>query len=239
MQKYIRYFKLLNRNVLRNLQRLGWNETALQREQGLISAVNYVSYSLVDGDIAEFGVMNGLSASYISYALSRIKKNNKALLLFDSFQGLPEVKSTDSAMKEVAQDKWKKSAFKGSQKSVRKKCKKYIPNFKIYPGWFNETLLQLPDTQKFALVHVDCDFYESTKEVLNYIFFKNMVSSGAMICFDEFNASTSDNESGERRAWMEAVKKFSIKFEDAGMYGFNCRRFIIQNYKANRLKKEQ
>ncbi|HLD80274.1 MAG: hypothetical protein A2822_04515 [Candidatus Staskawiczbacteria bacterium RIFCSPHIGHO2_01_FULL_41_41] len=232
MEKYIRHFKLLKRNILRNLQRLSWNETALQREQGLISAVNYVSYSLVDGDIAEFGVSNGFSASYISYALSRIKKNNKALLLFDSFQGLPEIKSIASGMKEVAQGKWKKGDFKGNPESVRKKCEKYINNLKIYPGWFNETLPQLPENQKFALVHVDCDLYESTEEVLNYIFSKSMISQGAMICFDEFNASANDNENGERRAWLEAVKKFSIKSEDAGMYGFNCRRFIIQNYKA-------
>jgi len=233
MQKYLRHLKLLNRNVLRNLQRLGWNETALQREQGLISAVNYVSYSLVDGDIAEFGVQNGLSASYLSYALSRIKKNNKALLLFDSFQGLPEVENTDFGMKEVAQDKWKKSAFKGDENTARKRCKKYFDNFKIYPGWFKETLPQLPDTQKLALVQVDCDFYESTKEVLDYLFSRSMIGQGAMICFDEFNASTSNNGNGERRAWLEAVKKFSIRFEDVGMYGFNCRKFIIQNYKAN------
>lgn len=111
---------------------------------------------------AEFGVENGTSARYF---LQHLPKNGK-FFLFDSFRGLPEpwVRGT-------------KTRPKGHR------CAVEVPQFddprvEIVPGWFCDTL---PLDDLLGFVHIDCDLYSSTKEVLDNI----RVASGTIILFDE------------------------------------------------------
>jgi hypothetical protein len=121
-------------------------------------AVNHALKNNVSNVWAEFGVENGTSARYFLKHLP----DDGIFYLFDSFEGLPE-------------------AWQGKPKGHRKSIG--VPVFdddrvKVVKGWFSDTL-PLEDTLGF--VHIDCDLYSSTKEVLEGI----NVTSGTVILFDE------------------------------------------------------
>jgi hypothetical protein len=81
--------------------------------------------------------------------------------------------------------------------------------------------------QKFSLVHVDCDIYESTIDVLDYLFANNHISDGGAIFFDDWNCGAASPDLGERRAWNEMVVKYRIRFTDCGNYSAYGNKFII------------
>jgi len=122
----------------------------------------YAATLAVDRDVsqtwAEFGVQDGISANYF---LTRLPATCD-FYLFDAFKGLPEP--------------WCNKA-KGHRASQG------VPVFTdprvhIVEGWFADTL---PFDPLLAFVHVDCDLYSSTKDVLAGI----NVCKGSLILFDE------------------------------------------------------
>ena len=132
------------------------------------------STSAVPGDVAEFGVFRGDTALVMDRVLAE-GAPGKQLYLFDSFEGMPEVKHPlDST--------WQKGdlanpvdgireAFKGSARAA------------IMPGYFADSLPRHPDL-RFAFCHVDCDLYDSVKECIDYIMPR--LSDGGIIVFDDY-----------------------------------------------------
>jgi len=53
----------------------------------------------------------------------------------------------------------------------------------IIPGWFNETLRNT-NIDRISLLHIDADWYDSIKEVLNTLY--NKVTPGGFIVFDDY-----------------------------------------------------
>jgi hypothetical protein len=68
----------------------------------------------------------------------------------------------------------------------------------IVQGRYEETLPQRKDTCVFSQVHIDCDWYESSMVVYEYL--RQCLSPGAIIQVDDY----SDWE-GSRRAYQEAA----------------------------------
>ena len=60
-------------------------------------------------------------------------------------------------------------------------------------------------------MHIDCDTYESTKEVLNILNSKKLIS-GTLILFDEYLSYVGWKQ-GEFKAWQEFVKENNIKYK--------------------------
>ena len=116
--------------------------------------------------------------------------------------------------------------------ALKKKCQKYLPaeQILIYEGWFSANMAKIPAGTKFAMIHVDCDLYQSTMDCLDYLFKQNMVSSGAMILFDDWYCSQSSNAHGERKAWSELVAKYGIVAENCGPYAWGGHKFLVQSY---------
>ena len=132
---------------------------------------------------AEFGVAEGTSARYF---LSRLPAATR-LLLFDSFEGLPE-------------------AWQGMPKG-RFACEPPVfddPNVTIVKGLFADTL---PVDEEFSFVHIDCDLYASCKTVLERI----NVRPGTIILFDELWGFP-EWENHE----YKALKEWGRKYEFAG-----------------------
>ena len=79
-------------------------------------------------------------------------------------------------------------------------------------GLFNETL---PDfvknnTKPFAFIHIDCDIYQSTKDIFANI--ADNIVSGTIIVFDEyFNYPNWQNH--EYKAFQEFVSANEIDYE--------------------------
>jgi hypothetical protein len=199
----------------------------------LLFAVQYVVEGAVEGDIAEFGSMTGRTANVIAAAMASFRADRK-LHVFDSFEGLPKASSQpDLASRHVQDGTWGPGTCKGiSAAALRKLCVNYLPENQVcvYEGWFSETMKKIPTGTKFSMLHVDCDLYQSTIDVLDPVFKQKMVAEGAIILFDDWYCNHSSNDHGERKAWSEVVAKYGIVAEDGGGYAWGGKKFIVHAY---------
>jgi hypothetical protein len=131
----------------------------------------------LEGDLAELGVYRGGTARLIASL-----KGNKALHLFDTFAGMPEVRAdVDVHMASVF------------DKTSLGEVKRYLGGFSelfFHPGFFPDSAGELAKTPiRFSLVHLDADIYESTKAGLQF-FYPRMVKGGVILSHDYRNLSS-------------------------------------------------
>jgi hypothetical protein len=148
---------------------------------------------LKDGYIAEFGSWNGRSAKLIA---ERIKE--KTLYCFSALGGNQE---------DWAGFEWYKGAFKLDETPPMPENSVFIEGYfkDTLPGWLEE------NKDEFAFMHIDCDTYQSTKEVLD-ISGPERIKSGTFIVFGEYFGYPNWQEH-QYKAWQEFVKKHDIKYE--------------------------
>jgi predicted O-methyltransferase YrrM len=128
----------------------------------------------IPGDIAEVGVYRGGSAKIICSA-----KGEKALHLFDTFEGLPKVDEIDMVWP------FYEGKFAASFEDVRDYFKEN-KNVHFYKGIFPDTAGPVKD-KVFSLVNLDVDCYESTKQSLEF-FYPRMSRGGIIISHDYITA---------------------------------------------------
>ena len=124
----------------------------------------------IKGVLAEVGVFKGGSAKIICEA-----KGRRALHLFDTFEGMPEVSGYDAS--------YRKGQFKATLGSVKDFLKGY-PNVHFHKGVFPENT-KLLRNKKFAFVNLDVDIYESTLNCIK--FFYPRMSKGGIIISHDYN----------------------------------------------------
>jgi hypothetical protein len=134
----------------------------------------YVIHSLaaaqrnLEGDYAEVGVYKGATAMMICEA-----KGDKALHLFDTFEGLPQEGEFDK--------RFSKDMFPSSLEGVRNRLSRYESVY-FYKGLFPATAGSVED-RRFAFVHLDVDLYQSTKDALDF-FYPRLVPGGILLTHD-------------------------------------------------------
>lgn len=197
------------------------------------SSIAYCAGSLIaaekiEGDYLEFGVFRGDSfiAAYRAielafhnastpggWNLEKDCEDRRALwsrmrfCAFDSFEGLPALAGVDQKTDDFAEGK-----YSCSQEQFTANLREGgvpLERVQIVPGWFNETLNDATvdrfQLSKAAIVHVDCDLYESAIAVLEFL--TPLLSDGAVVIFDDWYCFKADPGLGEQRAcreWCEA-----------------------------------
>jgi O-methyltransferase len=135
----------------------------------------------LEGDFWECGVFRGGTALMFAEILAgkARAKENRALYLFDTFEGMPEAhpekdkhKSGDLADTSVERVS---SLFKGE----------FQP--KIVAGWIPETFKGLED-RRIAFAHVDVDIYQSVVDCCAFIYPR--LAKGAVMVFDDYGFPT-------------------------------------------------
>lgn len=121
----------------------------------------------VNGDIAEVGVYKGGSAKLICEA-----KGNKALHLFDTFEGLPDLCEMDNPKQ------YHKGQLRWELENVKTYLKKYS-NVYFYKGLFPSTAEPIKN-KRFSFVNLDVDLYKSTLSCLEF-FYSKMNMGGVII----------------------------------------------------------
>ena len=61
--------------------------------------------------------------------------------------------------------------------------------------------------KRVALALIDCDLYESTSQVLEFL--APLVDQGTILMFDDWNAFEADDHKGQRRAFREFLATYS------------------------------
>ena len=147
--------------------------------------------------VLEFGVNKGNTITQLRRSLSDKYK----LFGFDSFEGLPENWSGT----------WAKKGDMSTNGVIPN-----VPDVTFYKGWFTDTIPQYKlVAEPIALLHVDCDLYSSTIDVLYGL--KDYILSGTIIVFDEWYYNHNDipsNRLHEQKAFLEWVSEFDIKYKE-------------------------
>jgi hypothetical protein len=208
-------------------------------------ALDYIGLSGVVGDVLEFGVLGGWSARILC-ELMRNTLNLNRLHLFDSFDGLPEYESeVDRNSYEIGgRNIWSnKMRFPDDFRAnyggrhdlhIRDRLAEIIriERISVHKGFYSETLKEnLPI--KASLVHVDCDLYQSTVEVLWGLHRMKAFQDGCVILFDDWNCNRASPNYGERRAFREFMQEQNDFTSSAWFtYGYNGAAFILHDPSA-------
>lgn len=147
--------------------------------------------------VLEFGVYNGSSVSLVRSHLDPSFK----VFGFDTFTGLPE---------DWGNTVCKKGFFDmgGS-----------IPNVngvKFFKGLFSDTIPEYKkEAANIALIHIDCDLYSSTKDVLYGL--NEYIKPNTILAFDEWFYESADgnkyNGDHEQKCFKEWVVDFKREYE--------------------------
>lgn len=141
----------------------------------------------------EFGVYQGDSINFIA------RRARGVVVGFDSFEGLPAL--------------WTISYARGAF-TLAGQLPRVEANVRLVKGLFAETLppflKEHPDLG-VSLLHVDCDLYQSAKDVL--LALGPRIHPGTVVVFDEFVTLYPDDES---RAFREFLRTYPSSFRYLG-----------------------
>jgi predicted O-methyltransferase YrrM len=145
-----------------------------------------LSRAPAEGLVLEFGVEKGASLRHLAGLTPRTVHG------FDSFEGLPgDWHGTKEA----------KGAF-----TRHGRLPKIPANAQLHVGWFDATLPDFlaANPGPCALIHVDCDIYESTVSIFNSLAAR--IQPGTVIVFDEYF-----NYPGWRQHEYKAFQEFIVR----------------------------
>ena len=140
----------------------------------------------VAGDFLEAGVCQG-GASILLRALQvAYGHGDRRTLLADSFEGLPVPSHEADVNYDFSESKqpWlacSRSAVEDNFRTYDLLSEKVV----FVPGWFRDTLAAAPVSQ-LAILRVDADLYDSTREVLTALY--DRVSPGGFVIIDDYDA---------------------------------------------------
>ena len=163
-------------------------------------AFQLVMNNQVPGDYAEFGVLRGRGI-IDAHRLARKFKLDMRIWAFDSFRGLPEVAGID------ADGPFHTGEFACSRDEFDRNLRRYRIDpgeIRVVEGFYEESLDPKnghDGPERVAIAWIDCDLYESTVPVLEFL--TNRLVEGSVICFDDWYSYNGRPDRGEPRACTE------------------------------------
>lgn len=223
------------KRIIRKLFRRAIGFQKINKKQKAISIVFQAmkSWRIANGDYLEFGVYEGRAFIEAYDAAKKMDFNDMRFFAFDSFEGLPA--PTEDELKF---DHFYEGDYKCSESNFLKNLNEHkvdLNRVVTVPGFFNKSLTPSLKTKynikKASVVWVDCDLYESTVPVLNFI--TDIIDTGTLIVFDDWFSFAGDLYSGEIRAVNEWLDKNSnIRLEHYKDFGTSGRIFLVQKIRC-------
>jgi hypothetical protein len=199
------------------------------REEILKLALRFVKMSQLYGDYLEFGVFEGQTFQAAYHLAQRNGLNDMLFYAFDSFEGLPEPQG---------QELWARAQFKKGDYSCSQE--RFLAKLAgtgadsarvvVVPGWFDQVLVESTRKQlklrKAAVVWVDCDLYESTVPVLEFI--RPYLQDGTILIFDDWFCFKGRPDRGEQLAvaqWL--MRNPQVKLAEFHKFGWHGNSFVV------------
>lgn len=173
----------------------------------LAQAFEFVKTNSVSGDYFEFGLWQGKTFTWARLMARRYRVHDVKFRGFDSFQGLP-------APAESRYNIWHQGQFAFGRPQFEKVLARngFRPDeYELTEGFYNQTLTPDLSAQlqsrgvKAAVIYIDCDLYESTRDVLRFV--KPFLQDGTICCFDDYFAYRGRPDMGEQRALNEFLEE--------------------------------
>jgi len=176
------------------------------RLSNLYHIASYLQRKKINGSFVECGVWNGGSAG----AIAAVSKNdgNRHIWLFDSWEGLPEPGKSDISYNGKMGQKGMAIGFEEKvMELIFKKLRLDNKKIHLIKGWFNDTLpTYKKDIGDIALLHLDCDWYESIRFCLEELY-ENVIQGG-FIVIDDYGCWM-----GCKKAVNEFIKQRRLNIE--------------------------
>jgi len=180
--------------------------TMLSRERlfSLFSHAKEICLKDIHGNFVECGVARGGSAALIAYVIKKYSKRERKLFAFDSFEGMPTPTEEDVHDGIFADETgWGAGTCSAQIDSLLEIAQKLGVDDLIVPikGLFQNTLpVKKNEIGEIALLHMDGDWYESTKSILENLY--GLVHVGGFIQVDDY---------GYWEGCKKAIDEFQIK----------------------------
>jgi O-methyltransferase len=172
----------------------------------LFQQVVHVDQQGIPGAVVECGVWHGGCVALAAIAHLTHGEGTRDLHLFDSFEGIPEPVAGLDGERAVADARGRFKASPGGQLAVAwdyaERGGPGTPDgaidlltgvgydrdlIHIHKGWFQDTVPSVaPHIGHIALLHLDGDWYESTKVCLDHLY--DQVVPGGFVIVDDYGA---------------------------------------------------
>lgn len=172
-------------------------------EFGVFTGSSFIhSYHIIKDVFQQHQKLHAGSTEVDAAEIRRIWDNMR-FFAFDSFQGLPEPDGFDKETSAFA-----KGEFTCTENTFRENLIKTdvsLGKVVTIAGWFEETCteetIRKYVIKKASMINVDCDFYASTKTVLEFV--RPLLTDGTIIVFDDWYCFRGSPNLGEQRAFNE------------------------------------
>ena len=134
----------------------------------------------IEGDFVECGVYRGGSAGVLGHVLR--SKLPRRLWLFDAFAGMPVATGEDDDYSHSIKGKFRSEA---DTRRILERIGMPRNSYEVVRGWFNDTLARC-ECSRIALLHVDCDFYDPVKLVLETLY--PAVEPGGYVILNDYGS---------------------------------------------------
>lgn len=225
----------------RRLSREFYIESAKQKWMHSIVLKNRDANFLPDVTYYEFGSDTGTSLIWYMQVVQKICEKfkedlkNYPIIVFDSFQGLPKPKKFDKSS--TSSDDWREGDFSCTKEQLLKNIKKRRLNpskfnLKFIEGFYEDSLTDRlrKELPKPSIVFIDCDYYSSTKTVLDWLC--PILTTGTIFYFDDIWSFSGDPNCGEIRAINEFNQQNNGLLTSYPIHGMPSRSFIYSNGKS-------
>ncbi|RNF26873.1 macrocin-O-methyltransferase domain-containing protein [Trypanosoma conorhini] len=163
------------------------------RLYGLYLSAKEACRSSPGGALVECGVAGGGSAVLLAVVAAHYSEHPRKVYALDTFDGMPDPTASDvlkGGSTPAEATAWGSGTCSALQENVRRLAKDFDveEQLVIVPGMFQETLPQLLreiDTEGVAMLHVDADWYESTRCALELLW--PLVLKGGVVQVDDYN----------------------------------------------------
>lgn len=184
----------------------------------------YLVGAQIAGDYAEFGVYRGATFLHAYRHLSPCFAGMR-FVAFDSFEGLPEPRGIDALSGYTSN--FRKSEFRCTEEEFRNALEGAgvdSRRVQVVKGWFHEILRPEREGEhgisKIAVAWIDCDLYESTVPVLDFL--THRLDVGSVLAFDDWRCFRNHPDFGEQKACREWLERNpGIRLNELFSFGWN------------------
>ena len=164
---------------------VGETMIGMKRINNLHQCLEGVLKDGIPGDMIETGVWRGGATIFMRAVLKASGDHGKTVWVADSFDGLPPPAwpQDDGDIHHLQHD------LKVGLEEVQANFRKYgllDSQVKFLKGWFCDTLPAISAEQKFCLIRLDGDMYQSTMEAMDNLYPK--LSTGGYVIIDDYGA---------------------------------------------------
>jgi len=180
----VRPFDAASREIGADWPSIGYSMVGLNRLNHLRQCVETVLEDNVQGDLIETGVCRGGACILMRAVLEVHDVRDRSVWLADSFEGLPAPSLKEDAGYDLSQNAYLAVSVE-DVKAAFDRFGLLDDQVKFLQGWFKNTL-PTAAIGRLAILRMDGDLYESTRDVLEYLYDK--VSPRGFVIVDDYGA---------------------------------------------------